>query len=117
MEDTYKDIKIKHFKLLSGDEILGHVAGVSKERNMIYIERPTLVFVSGHEFNLEDYMPLSNENLVAFSIHHIVAESTVDDSVKEHYIKYCLGVDNADASEPDMDDIDNIVYPDKKIYH
>ena len=102
MEDEYRDLNVKHFKLTSGDEILGLVAGIDKQQGIIHIEYPVLLDMIGNNYIMNDYMPTSEKNIVAFSVRHIIAQSDVHESVKHEYIKYCIGA----TSEPQPDDED-----------
>jgi hypothetical protein len=100
--DEYKDLPVKHFKLSSGDEILGLIAGVDNQKGIIHIEYPVLIDMIGSDYMLMDYMPTSVKNIVLFSAQHVIAQSDVHDSVKHEYIKYCLGA----TSEPEPVDDD-----------
>ena len=101
MEDEYKELNVKHFKLTSGDEILGLVAGIDPKKGVIHVEYPVLVDMLGNNYIMSDYMPTSVKNIVAFSIAHIIAQSDVHESVKHEYIKYCIGVTNEPESDSD----------------
>ena len=102
MNDEYKDLHIKHFKLTSGDEVLGLITAVDNQKGIIHIEYPVLVDMIGTNYIMSDYMPTSVNNTVAFSIRHVIAQSDVHDSVKHKYTKYCIGA----MSEPQPDDED-----------
>ena len=117
MASEYDDLNVKHFKLSSGDEILGLVAGVNAENGVMVIEYPVLIEMVGKAYMMLDYMPTSVKNLVSFTTYHIIAQSDVHESVKHEYIKYCLGV----QSEPESDHEDTVdlkhINPDKNTYH
>jgi hypothetical protein len=109
----YTDLDIKHFKLVSGDEILGLIAGVKREAGVIYIEHPVLADHIGDLLHMTDYMPGAVDRIVAFSMTHIVAQCDVIDEVKENYIRFCIG--ERDEAEVEEDDV--MVMPEGKMYH
>lgn len=117
MDSEYKDLNVKHFKLTSGDEVLGLIAGVDANKGIIHIEYPVLIDMIGDAYMMADYMPTSVKNIVAFSVQHIIAQSDVHESVKHEYIKYCVGV----QSEPEPDHEDTVdltnIKLDKNTYH
>ena len=86
----FTDLDIKHFKLVSGDEVVGLIAGVKQKMGVLYLERPVKINLSGAELFMSDYMPTAKNNIVAFSMHHVVAQSDVIDSMKKSYIEFCL---------------------------
>jgi hypothetical protein len=125
MEQTLDDMNIKHFKLSSGDEVLGLVAGVSKEQGVIHLEYPVQLEFIKHRgklnYMMSDYMPTSKQGIVSFHYHSIVAQSAVEDSVKEEYVRYCIN-DDTDQSFEDTeyeDELDAIFNKpdDPKKYH
>ena len=117
MENEYSDLKIHHIKLASGDEILGLVSSV--EKGMMYVEYPVLVDILEDAYMMADYMPTAKNNLVTFYTSHVVAMSDVLDSIKEQYIKYCIGViQESTIEDEDVDDMYDIQMPaDKSKYH
>jgi len=86
----FTDLDIKHFKLVSGDEIVGLIAGVKQNLGVMYLERPVKINFTGADLYLSDYMPTAKNNIVAFSMSHVVAQSDVIDSMKKTYIEFCL---------------------------
>ena len=106
----YDDLNIKHFKLTSGDEILGLIAGI--EKGMIHIEYPVLIDMVGDAYMLADYMPTSKKNIITLYTSHVVAMSDVFDSVKEEYVKYCVGM--TEEPVPEDDDPFDTAYPTDK---
>lgn len=104
MEAVYSDLNVKHFKLTSGDEILGLIAGIDPKKGVIHIEYPVLLDMMGNNYMMTDYMPTSLNNIVAFGTHNIIAQSDVHDSVKQEYVKYCTGVNDKDESDHDAFD-------------
>lgn len=117
MNTDYDELNVKHFKLSSGDEILGLVAGIDNRKGIMVLEYPVLIEMVGKAYMMLDYMPTSVKNLVSFTTHHIIAQSDVHESVKHEYIKYCLGA--TEESETDHDDEFDLVTPptDKSKYH
>ena len=117
MASEYDDLNVKHFKLSSGDEILGLVAGVNAENGVMVIEYPVLIEMVGKAYMMLDYMPTSVKNLVSFTTYHIIAQSDVHESVKQEYIKYCIGA--TEESNTEYDDEFEMATPptDKAKYH
>lgn len=109
----YKDLDIKHFKLTSGDDVIGLIAGVKKDFGVLYLERPVRVEFMGSSLYMSEYMPTSADNMVAFSMGQVVAQCDVTDDVKENYIRFCLGeIDPVEEDEPEQ-----IVVKGNKVYH
>lgn len=107
METTLDDMNIKHFKLSSGDEVLGLVVGVSKNEGVIHLEYPVQLEYIKHRgklnYMLTDYMPTSKKGIVSFHYQAIVAQSAVEDAVKEEYVRYCISdVDDTEQSYEDI---------------
>lgn len=122
MDKVLDDLKIKHIKLLSGDELLGLVAGIDPKTGVIFIERPVQIEISDDQVTMREYMPLSDDKIIAFASAHVIAQSTVIDTVKERYVRFCIGSSNhdsnADASDTDHDDFDiEIPEPVNKLLH
>jgi hypothetical protein len=107
MEAVYSDLNVKHFKLTSGDEILGLIAGIDTKNGILHIEYPVLLDMIGNNYMMNDYMPTSLNNIVAFGTHNIIAQSDVHDSVKQEYVKYCTGV--SDKDDHDHDPFDELM--------
>ena len=114
MENEYSDLKIQHIKLGSGDEVLALV--ISIDKGMMHVEYPVLIDILGETYIMSDYLPTAKKNVATFYTSHVVAMCDVLDSVKEAYIKYCVGV-TEDQSEED-DSLYNTDMPaDKSKYH
>ena len=109
MEDGYKDLNVKHFKLSSGDEVLGLIAGIDMNKGVMHIEYPVVIDMMGDTYMMADYMPTSVKNIVAFSVSHIIAQSDVHESVKHEYIKYCLGATDSDEPEHESDPFEELM--------
>ena len=117
MSDEYKDLNVMHFKLSSGDEILGLVAGLDHKKGVVHIEYPVLIEQIGKSYMMLDYMPTSVKNIVVFNANHIIAQSDVHDSVKQEYIKYCIG-STTDTTDDDLSDFEVLNEKiDKSKYH
>lgn len=115
------ELNIRHFKLSSGDEIIGHV--VKTQELTITVERPLQINIvtvnSSQKFFLSEWLPISKNKIAIISAYHIITHSEVDPSSKEAYIKYCLDLTDLhnQQDEPTSDiDLDKLV-PDNKTLH
>ena len=120
MEADYKDLNVKHFKLTSGDEILGLVAAVDNKKGVMHLEYPVLIDMVGNNYMMLDYMPTSANNLVVFNLGQVIAQSDVHDTVKLEYVNYCLSPE-ADSREDNHseDPLEALLesYDSKNTYH
>lgn len=94
MKNAYDDLNIRHFKLVSGDDVIGLVAGLEKDTGSIYLEYPVKLDYIKHDntmnYIMSDYIPTSKKNIIMFNPNTIVAQSDVVDLVKKEYIQYCI---------------------------
>ena len=106
-KEEYSNLKIKHFKLSSGDEILGLISAVDTKNGVIHIEYPVLMEQIGKNYVMMDYMPTSIKNIVAFNMRHVIAQSDVHETVKHEYIKYCIGITSDEIDDSDEHDLES----------
>lgn len=118
-KNEYASLNIKHFKLSSGDEIIGLISSVDAKHGIIHLEYPVLMEQVGKNYMMLDYMPTSVKNIVSFNMAHVIAQSDVHESVKFEYIKYCIGItsDEVDTDEPDLESDFMNKSIDKSKYH
>lgn len=120
VEEVVKDLAIRQFKLMNGDEIIGLVAN-SNETNFI-IDRPFRVEVNKHKadaYNLVPWFDLSLSNTFTIYKSMIVAHADVADSIKQTYIKFAISLDEklTDLPNDDNDDTPNLIPNEPKIIH
>jgi hypothetical protein len=131
MTEDIKEINIRHFKLMSGDEILGLVR--AQEEDYIVLEQPLQMHITSmtperESYYFSEYMPLGEaDGPTIVYVHGIVAQSEAKDEFKEQYIRTCLQMrevlpaDELDIEVQLEDDYDfDMEYdedPTKKTYH
>ena len=101
--EVYADLNIRQFKLTSGEDIIGLIAGVDKKTAFILMERPLSLV---HEIlnddqasiYFADWMPVSKSDVVQISPGHIVSQAEVNDKLKKAYIKWCLNYSKDDIT-------------------
>jgi len=113
-----ENFDIKHFKLVSGEEILAIVNTVYS--TYLTLEMPLLLNIMASTADRESYyfsewMPLSEDDLTTVYINNIVAQVNITDDAKEHYIRTCLAFKDrseegeyvdSDDDHFDMEDMD-----------
>ena len=82
-----EDLNIRHFKLTSGEELIGLVQ--HSDENAFVLERPVQVKMN----NLGMYMyspwfPFSNKKIFKLFKRHVVNHVEIADDSKQHYINY-----------------------------
>lgn len=104
----FEEVKIRQFKLMNGDEIIGLVAN-NNETNFI-IDRPFKVEVNKHKhdaYQLVPWFDLSLSNTFTIDKSMVVAHAAVANNIKETYIKFALALDeNTNNINNDNDDDD-----------
>ena len=119
VEEVIKDLAIRQFKLMNGDEIIGLVAN-NNETNFI-IDRPFRVEVNKHKndaYNLVPWFDLSLSNTFTIDKSMVVAHADVADSIKQTYIKFAISLDEKLTDTPnDNDDTPNLIPNEPKILH
>lgn len=113
-----ENFDIRHFKLVSGEEILAIVNSVYP--TYLTLEMPLLLNIMASTTDRESYyfsewMPLSEDDLTTVYINNIVAQTSITDGSKEHYVRTCLafrerseGGEYVDSEDDhyDMDDME-----------
>lgn len=124
MEDSnpYQELNIRHFKLTSGEEIIGLITSLDAKKQLIHVERPVVIHTSigrTHErYYMNEWMPMSRNKTAQLAIMHVVAQTEVTDEMKEHYIKYCIRTNDSiqELTDP-YDDDEDMVTPDRSKFH
>ena len=84
-----KDLNIRNFKLINGDNIIALVSNNNADNYMV--ERPVSVYstmVGGYQFS--PWFPFSEQKRFSIDKHNIVCDSNVMEDIKKEYIKYAL---------------------------
>ena len=103
-DKVYDDINIRHFKLVSGEEVISYVGSDSKEDTLIHLERPLQIHRMGMgSFFFSKWHPFSKKDECVVNPNQIVSHSECADMVKERYIKICLDI-SKDMSETEFMD-------------
>lgn len=114
---TLADINIRHFKLSTGENIIGIVIDPSEvesddldpDEALIILNRPMRVDIVEKTdrtlFLFHEWQPLSKHPYCFINPSHVVSHTECDDGTKERYIKICIsstgdsGDDNESALE------------------
>ena len=89
-----KELNIRNFKLINGDNIIALVSSDNKDNYMV--ERPISVYstmIGGYQFS--PWFPFSDQKRYSIDKHNIMGSSSVVDSIKKEYIKYALSAQEA----------------------
>jgi len=84
-----KDLNIRNFKLINGDNIIALVSSDNPENYLV--ERPVSVYstmIGGYQFS--PWFPFSEQKRYTIDKHNIMTSSNVVDEIKKEYIKYSL---------------------------
>jgi len=105
-DKTYHDINIRHFKLVSGDEVISYVTDVKNEKeSLLTLERPLQIHRMGMgSFFFSKWHPFSKKDECVVNPSQIVSHSECADAVKERYIQICLDI----SKESNMQFLENI---------
>ena len=104
MKELIKDLPIRQFKLMNGDEIIALVES-DNEGNYL-VDRPFKIKVNAIKtdmFNLVPWFDLSLSNTFTIDKSMVVAHATVADPIKESYLKFALNLEEITANLLDDD--------------
>lgn len=93
-EDVVKDLPIRQFKLMNGDEIIALVTSMN-ESNYI-VDRPFKInkqHTNNDSYQLIPWFDLSLSNRFTIDKSMVVAHANVTTSIKETYIKFAVPTD------------------------
>jgi|TARA_Y100000033_G_C2736015_1_gene105920 hypothetical protein len=122
IEEVVKDLAIRQFKLMNGDEIVGLVAN-HNETNFV-LDRPFRVIpnkLKNDAYQLVPWFDLSLSN--TFTIHKsmVVAHADVATSIKETYLKFAISLDkevtNIDHEEETSEELPNLIPNEPETIH
>ena len=101
---VYDDVNIRHFKLVSGEEVISYVGTETSGDTLIHLERPLQIHRMGMgSFFFSKWHPFSKKDECVVNPNQIVSHSECADVVKERYIKICLDI-SKDKSEAEFVD-------------
>ncbi len=86
-----KELDIRHFKLINGDDIIGLVA--DRNDDNIIVERPLVVsatLLGGFQF--QPWFPFSDNKNFKIMKSNIIEHVGVADDVKETYVQFALKI-------------------------
>ncbi len=125
MIETIKDLPIRQFKLMNGDEIIALVESDNKENYLI--DRPFRIMINTTKtdlFNLVPWFDLSLSNTFTIDKSMVVAHAAVAGNIKETYVKFAISLDEKvnHIDDLDIDDFEDDNNPDlnpdkTKTYH
>tara|TARA_B100000085_G_scaffold189076_1_gene173037 strand:+ start:316 stop:693 length:378 start_codon:yes stop_codon:yes gene_type:complete len=122
IEEVVKDLAIRQFKLMNGDEIVGLVAN-HNETNFV-LDRPFRVIpnkLKNDAYQLVPWFDLSLSN--TFTIHKsmVVAHADVATSIKETYLKFAISLDKEvtkiDQDEEASEELPNLIPNEPETVH
>ena len=98
-----KDLNIRHFKLVSGDDLLALT--INEAEDHIVIERPIIMHPAGgtSSYQFSVWFPFSTQSVFKLKRINIIEHSLVDDDIKKTYIEYALQT-NDNVIEPDYEE-------------
>ena len=102
-----KDISIRQFKLMNGDEIIGLIEADNPTNFLI--DRPFKIIVNSvktDSYHLVPWFDLSLSNTFTIDKSMVVAHAGVADTIKETYIKFATTLDSK-VNQLDSDIIDD----------
>ncbi len=85
--ESMDKINIRHFKLTSGEEIIGYV--IDSDEQAFVIERPAVVQVSPvGMYTFGHWFPFSDKKVFKIMKRFVINHTEVVEETKESYIKY-----------------------------
>lgn len=128
--DELGHLDVRHFKLVSGEDIIGFVLKKSDDLSKYVVEQPYLVEVEGGRFSAKPWFQLSEQTLFNIKKDHIIQSSIVSNFIKERFIEMVCDdygieygdVEPTDALDESFDesfdsDPSGLYVPDKKLVH
>lgn len=85
----YKDLNIRHFKLLNGEQIIALVS--SKNEDNILVERPVSIqenVMGGWRFS--HWFPFSDSKMFKINKSNIMNHTEIENSLKGDYVRFVM---------------------------
>ena len=97
-----KDINIRHFKLTSGEELIGLVQ--HSDENAFVLERPVQVKLNSlGMYMYSPWFPFSDKKIFKLFKRHIINHVEIEDESKKHYINF--SVKGKNETTPSFNDV------------
>jgi len=116
-ESSLDDINIRHFKLSSGDEVIGMVIdprevddeeGSISEDGLIVLNRPMRIDIVEESdqtmFLFHEWQPISKYSYCLLNPVHVVSHTECDEGTKHRYIQICVSHSSLNTSDDGDDD-------------
>ncbi|MBN31671.1 MAG: hypothetical protein CL845_06720 [Crocinitomicaceae bacterium] len=104
-----KDVNIRHFKLTSGEELIGLVQ--HSDDHAFVIERPVTVKLNSiGMWMYSPWFPFSEKKIFKLFKRHVINHVEIDDESKKHYINYSVNKkENAERTPSFNEVLDKIL--------
>lgn len=103
------DVNIRHFKLVSGEDIIGivlseeDIGSENYEHELITLQRPMEIKMvntdSGASFIFYEWQPLAKTDVCFINPFHVISHVECDDDIKGDYINACVNETATDSPE------------------
>lgn len=116
-ESSLDDINIRHFKLSSGDEVIGMVIdprevddeeGSISEDGLIVLNRPMRLEIIERSdqtmFLFHEWQPISKYSYCLLNPVHVVSHTECDEGTKHRYIQICVSSSPSSSTSDDHDE-------------
>ena len=99
-----KDVNIRHFKLTSGEELIGLVQ--HSDDNAFVLERPVSVKLNSiGMWMYSPWFPFSEKKIFKLFKRHVINHVEIDDESKKHYINYSVNKKENAERPPSFNEI------------
>jgi hypothetical protein len=103
------ELDVRHFKFVSGEEIVSCVINKNKEEYIIQLPLKVHVTTDNHkqQFYFTKWMPLADSDVCTINVTNIVSQSSVAEDMKFRYVTICNEYKSEASNKPDwLDDFD-----------
>ena len=85
-----EDLNIRHFKLTSGEELIGLVQ--HSDENAFVLERPVQIKMNSlGMYMYSPWFPFSDKKIYKLFKRHVINHVEIEEESKKHYINYNIG--------------------------
>lgn len=98
-----EELDVRHFKFISGEEIVSCVINQNKEEYILQMPLQVHVTVQQNkqQFFFTKWMPLSKSDVCTINLANVVSQSSVAEDMKYRYVSIC----NEYKTESNTDDV------------
>ena len=101
------DTNIRHFKLSSGEEVIGVVSGTINDK-MLTLEHAMRVNIllteTGYKFMFSNWQPMAKNDVCHINPLHIISHVECANDIKERYVRMCIqSVEEDKRTEEELD--------------